>query len=193
MMIESIESFDRALVLLINGAHSSLMDQIMWFFSGPFIIIPISLLILWSLYVSYNLKQVGIVLLGFVLAIVLSDLSSVYLFKELFMRYRPSHHFDLVGQLHFYKFDDGQYYQGGMYGFVSSHASNYFTVFSIAWGTLSKNWVKYTLLGITLIILYSRVYLGVPYLSDVICGAILGYIIAKLVLHFLILRQIKDS
>ena len=95
--------------------------------------------------------------------------------------------------MHFYKFDDGQYYQWVMYGFVSSHASNYFTVFSIAWGTLSKNWVKYTLLGITLIILYSRVYLGVHYVSDVICGAILGYIIAKLVLHFLILRQIKDS
>ncbi|MDG2154238.1 MAG: phosphatase PAP2 family protein [Crocinitomicaceae bacterium] len=193
MMIESIESFDRALVLFINGAHSSLMDQIMWFFSGPFIIIPISLLILWSLYVSYNLKQVGIVLLGFALAIVLSDLSSVYLFKEMFMRYRPSHHFDLVGQMHFHKFDSGQYYQGGMYGFVSSHASNYFTVFSIAWVILSKNWVKYTLLGITLIILYSRVYLGVHYVSDIICGAILGYIIAKLVLHFLILRQIKDS
>ena len=192
MMIESIESFDRSLVLLINGSHCSFMDQIMWFFSGPFIIIPISLLIIWSLYVSYNLKQVGIILLCFILAIALSDLSSVYLFKEVFMRYRPSHHLELIGQLHFHKFDNGQYYRGGLYGFVSSHASNYFTVFSIAWFVLHKKWVKYTLLLITLIILYSRVYLGVHYISDVICGAILGYIIAKVVLHFLILKQIRD-
>ena len=193
MMIESIESFDRSLVLLINGAHCSLMDQIMWFFSGPFIIVPISLLILWSLYVSHDLKRVGIILLGFIMAIVLSDLSSVYLFKEVFMRYRPSHYLELVGKLHFHKFDDGHFYQGGLYGFVSSHASNYFTVFSIAWIVLSKKWVKYTLLVITLIILYSRVYLGVHYVSDVIGGAILGYLIAKLVLHFLILKQIKIS
>ena len=76
---------------------------------------------------------------------------------------------------------------------ITNYNNNYFTVFSIAWGTLSKNWVKYTLLGITLIILYSRVYLGVHYVSDVIGGAILGYLIAKLVLHFLILKQIKQS
>ena len=193
MMIESIESIDLYLVLLINGYHFQFLDVIMWFFSGPFIIVPIALLILWSLYVSYNLKQIGIVLLGFIMAIAFSDLSSVHLFKEVFMRYRPSHHFDLVGQLHFHKFDDGQFYHGGLYGFVSSHASNYFAVFSIAWIVMHEKWVKYTLLIITLIILYSRVYLGVHYVSDVICGAILGYIIAKVVLHFLILKQIRHK
>ena len=193
MMIESIESIDRYLVLLINGYHFQFLDVIMWFFSGPFIIIPIATMVLWSIYTSYDLKQSIYILLGIMIAIGLADLSSVHLFKEVFMRYRPSHHLELLKQLHFHEFDDGQFYQGGLYGFVSSHASNYFALFTICWAIINQKWIKISLLTITLVILFSRVYLGVHYVSDVICGAVLGYIIAYVVLHFLILKQIKQT
>ena len=102
MMIESIESIDRYLVLLINGYHFQFLDVIMWFFSGPFIIIPIAAMVLWSIYTSYDLKQSIYILLGIMIAIGLADLSSVHLFKEVFMRYRPSHHLELLKQLHFH-------------------------------------------------------------------------------------------
>lgn len=193
MMIESIESIDRYLVLLINGYHFQFLDVIMWFFSGPFIIIPIAAMVLWSIYTSYDLKQSIYILLGIMIAIGLADLSSVHLFKEVFMRYRPSHNLELLKQLHFHEFDDGQFYQGGLYGFVSSHASNYFALFTICWAIINQKWIKISLLMITLIILFSRVYLGVHYVSDVICGAVLGYIVAYVVLHFLILKQIKQT
>lgn len=191
MMIESLESVDRSLVLIVNSAHCSFLDGLMWFFSGPFIVIPIVILMTWALYTSYNLKQTGWILLGIIITIALADLSSVYLFKELFMRYRPSHHAELTGQLHFHQFDNGDFYKGGMYGFVSSHAANYFALLVFAHGVIKQYWIKRSLVCITLIILYSRVYLGVHYVSDVFCGAILGYIIAKVVLHFLILKQIR--
>ena len=193
MMIESIESIDLYLVLLINGYHFQFLDVIMWFFSGPFIIIPIATMVLWSIYTSYDLKQSIYILLGIMIAIGLADLSSVHLFKEVFMRYRPSHNLELLKQLHFHEFDDGQFYQGGLYGFVSSHASNYFALFTICWAIINQKWIKISLLTITLVILFSRVYLGVHYVSDVICGAVLGYIVAYVVLHFLILKQIKQT
>ena len=193
MMIESIESIDLYSVLLINGYHFQFLDVIMWFFSGPFIIIPIAAMVLWSIYTSYDLKQSIYILLGIMIALGLADLSSVHLFKEVFMRYRPSHHLELLKQLHFHEFDDGQFYQGGLYGFVSSHASNYFALFTICWAIINQKWIKISLLMITLIILFSRVYLGVHYVSDVICGAVLGYIVAYVVLHFLILKQIKQT
>ena len=190
-MIDFLESVDHSLIQTINGCNSESMDQFMWFFSGPFIVIPIVLLISWTMYKSYSLKESGWILFGIIITIALADLSSVYLFKEVFMRYRPSHHIELSQQLHFYQFENGDLYKGGKYGFVSSHAANYFALLVLVYGLIQKYWMKILLVLIILIILYSRVYLGVHYVSDVICGAILGYLIAKLVLHFLILKQIK--
>ena len=190
-MIDFLESVDHTLIQTINGFNSEFMDEFMWFFSGPFIVIPIVLLISWTLYKSYSLRESGWILFGIIITIALADLSSVYLFKEVFMRYRPSHHIELSQQLHFYQFDNGDFYRGGKYGFVSSHAANYFSLLVLVYGLIQQYWMKILLVLIVLIILYSRVYLGVHYVSDVICGAILGYLIAKLVLHFLILKQIK--
>ena len=190
-MIDFLESVDHTLTLIINGCNTEWMVQFMWFFSGPFIVIPIVLLISWTMYKSYSLKESGWILFGIIITIALADLSSVYLFKEVFMRYRPSHHIELSQQLHFYQFDNGDLYKGGKYGFVSSHAANYFALLVLVYGLIQQNWMKILLVLIVLIILYSRVYLGVHYVSDVICGAILGYLIAKLGLHFLILKQIK--
>ena len=190
-MIDFLESVDHSLIKTINGFNSEWMDQFMWFFSGPFIVIPIVLLISWTMYKSYSLKESGWILFGIIITIALADLSSVYLFKEIFMRFRPSHHIELSQQLHFYQFDNGDLYKGGKYGFVSSHAANYFALLVLVYGLIQKYWMKILLVLIILIILYSRVYLGVHYVSDVICGAILGYLIAKLVLHLLSLNQIK--
>ena len=192
-MIDFLESVDHTLIQTINGFNSEFMDEFMWFFSGPFIVIPIVLLISWTLYKSYSLRESGWILFGIIMTIALADLSSVYLFKEVFMRYRPSHHIELSQHLHFYQFNNGDFYKGGKYGFVSSHAANYFALLVLVYGLIEQHWIKILLLLITLIILYSRVYLGVHYVSDVICGAILGYLIAKVVLHFLILKQIKSS
>jgi undecaprenyl-diphosphatase len=192
-MIESLESLDRQLVLFINGLHNGVLDEIMWFFSGPFILIPLFIMVFWSLYKLYSPKQMIISFLAILLVVALADLSSVYLFKEVFMRYRPSHHTELIGRLHFYELSDNQYYRGGLYGFVSSHAANYFGILTVCW-TLSKHkWIKRSVLTITCIILLSRVYLGVHYVSDIICGAILGALIAKIILHFLILKHMSRA
>ena len=190
-MIESLESIDRQLVLIINGAHFEILDSVMWFFSGPYVVIPLSILVLGSLYMTYSIKQIGLLLLSICIGIALADFCSVHFFKDMFMRYRPSHHAELMGKLHFHEFSNGEVYQGGLYGFVSSHAANYFTLLILCWSVIKHKWVNYTLLTITFIIVYSRVYLGVHYLTDIFFGAILGYIVAKLVLHFLILKRIK--
>ena len=67
-------------------------------------------------------KALVIVLLGGV-AVGLADLSSKYLFKEVFLRYRPSHNLLLKDKIHLVN-----NYRGGMYGFVSSHSANMFAI-----------------------------------------------------------------
>ena len=192
-MIENLESLDRKLVLFINGMHSEFLDQVMWFFSSPFILIPLFIMTFWSLYKSYSPKQMIIAFLAILFVVTLADLSSVYMFKEVFRRYRPSHHAELVDRLHFYKLSANEYYRGGLYGFVSSHAANYCGILMVCWTLLRHKWIKISILVITCIILLSRIYLGVHYFSDIICGAILGVLIAKFVLHFLILKHMSRS
>jgi undecaprenyl-diphosphatase len=61
------------------------------------------------------------------------------------------------------------------YGFVSSHASNFFAVMLLASLLLNlKGYRKFILLLIASLVAYSRVYLGKHYPLDVICGGMVG-------------------
>jgi len=191
-MIESLESFDRSIIIFFNGQHSSLLDQVMWFLSGPWLVF-ILLPFLYFIFQSYTKVQITWILLSIVLTIVLTDQLSVHAFKEVFQRYRPSHNLLIMDQLHFHRYTDGTFYQGGKYGFVSSHAANYFGVLTVIWHLICAKWVKYLLLTLVLLVLYSRMYLGVHYLSDLICGALLGYVLAIVVVHFLLLKKVKHT
>jgi len=68
-----------------------------------------------------------------------------------------------------------------MFGFVSSHAANTFA-FAVFTSLLLKNriYVIFILLWAA-VVSYSRIYLGVHFPGDVLCGALLGIMLAYLV------------
>jgi undecaprenyl-diphosphatase len=85
-----------------------------------------------------------------------------------------------------YQISAGNRYGGGQYSFVSSHAANFFaitTCFFLVLGNYFKKFF-YLLVLISIIVCFSRIYLGVHYLSDVFAGGLLGIGIAVLTHHF---------
>lgn len=180
-MLSWLENIDHELLLLINGFNSPFFDQVMWMISDPYFGVPFYLLFFYLAINFFGLKKALLVILVGVVTVGLADLSSKYLFKEVFLRYRPTHHLILQQKIHLVN-----EYKGGMYGFVSSHAANMFgiaTSLGLFFYNKNKKLIYFMLLWAT-IISYSRMYLGVHYPSDIIVGGLLGAIIGFVCYQF---------
>lgn len=172
-MIEVLESFDQQLLLAINGCNTEFFDTLFFYLTKTWASVPIYLLAAYLLHRQFGWKQTIVYIAVIACAIGLSDLISTECFKKTICRYRPTHNLDIENLVHIVN-----NYRGGMYGFVSSHAANMFA-FSVCTALFlkQKKWTIFFLLW-SVLICYTRMYLGVHYPADIVCGALLGSIIA---------------
>lgn len=178
-MLEELLQADTDAFLFLNGFHNDFFDFIMYWLSNKYIMIPLYAVFI-ALIIKFYKKRTILILLFILILITLTDQISSSIIKVLFERLRPCHEPTLDGLVHIV---NGKC--GGDYGFVSSHAAN---VFSIAFflSCIFREKIKYFAIFIfswAALISYSRIYLGVHYPGDVICGGLLGvglgYIIYK--------------
>jgi undecaprenyl-diphosphatase len=180
-----LERLDQKLFLFLNSCYSPFWDNVMHAISGVFIWVPLYLAILIFLGIKYRRKFI-VILLFIILAATLADQLSVHLFKDLFQRLRPCHEPSLEGLV---RLTDGRC--GGLYGFVSSHATNSFNVALLSLLFIRKRWFTIMIILWALTVGYSRIYLGVHYPGDVICGSILGALIGWGIYELFVLTDKK--
>ena len=183
-MISHIVHIDQQYFLFINSLHSPFFDQVMHALSGIIIWLPLYLAIL--IYLGKrNRRKFLIIILFIAVAATLSDQFSV-LIKNIVQRPRPCHDPALSGLVHLFRAECG-----GLYGFVSSHATNSFDVALLSLLFIKKRWFTISILIWASVISYSRVYLGVHYPCDVVCGAILGSFIGWSVYNLYVITDNK--
>lgn len=184
-MLSKLLQVDQDLFLLLNGAGTETWDAFWVFVSSTRSAIPLFLLIVFLLVKEYRKHfWVGLIIIS--VAVGLADFTSVHGFKNVFMRLRPSHAPELVDQIRLLVS------KGGLYGFVSSHAANFFALAAIVSSVFSeRKYIPYLFYSWAIIVGYSRIYVGKHYPLDILGGAILGVFIAKAI--WTVAKKIKKK
>lgn len=199
-MISWLDKLDQSLFLFFNGLHASWLDGFFWLISGVKIWIPFYALLLFLIirkdsngFKSVQWKQIIALVLTIALTITIADQLASGLLKPLIGRLRPSHNPSLEGIVHLLKNSNGDFYRGGKYGFVSSHAANSFALAIFIVKVLaSKRW-SIVLLTWASFVSYSRIYLGVHYPGDILGGAIVGILAGEIGSRLYLISRTKWS
>ncbi len=184
-MLEFLNTFDTKLFLFLNGLNHPWLDPLMVAISGRFTWIPLYLLLLLVFIKRYKWQTIMLLLVISIL-IALADQLSVKAFKFVFERLRPCHEPALEGLIHL-----PANRCGGMFGFVSSHATNSFALAGFVY-LLLRDWLKpigAIAFGWASLVSYSRIYLGVHYPGDILGGALLGLATAWVVYQVFLLAD----
>lgn len=178
-------NLDSTILLWINGHYADWLDGLMWTVSRATTWIPLYVLLVGLIVWRYrtNWKAIVCILIGFAVAVGLSDFTCSGILKPLVCRLRPTHEPQLAGMVHLV---NG--YTGGLYSFCSSHAANTMAVallFSLIWRNKIATAGLMTWVALNC---YSRMYLGVHYPTDILCGLLIGSTWSLLV--YLILQRL---
>ncbi len=174
-LVESLLPLERDLFFALNGSDSSFLDNVMWTISGRFIWIPVFLFVLFIFFYRARKNEAILVTLFLILLFVATDQISSSFFKPFFERFRPTHHPDFKDMV-----DIINGYRGGRYGFISGHATNSFGLAVFLSLVFRNRLVTLITLLWAAINSYTRIYLGVHFISDILAGMIVGALVALL-------------
>ena len=167
-MLGYLNDIDTDALLAVNGLHDMFQDAFWWMVSAKWSSALLLLALVWIL-LHQNRRHALLMLVMLAFTVLVADQVSSGLIKHLVERLRPTHDPSLDNMVHVI---NG--YRGGMYGFVSSHAANFFAVATLLSFVMRHRLVTCSLFTWALLQCYSRVYLGVHYPGDIMGGIVVG-------------------
>ena len=175
-ILNTINDADLDLLTTINFDGPTGYDFFWAIYSDKWTWIPFILVIVYCLLRPGNWKHRLLIIGSVALLFLLSDFVVSSFIKNVICRPRPSHDPAVMSLLSYV--ND---YRGGAYGFPSNHASNGFATATFLALLFRNRWVTLSAFLWAVGSCYSRMYLGVHYPTDILCGALLGTLFAFLV------------
>ena len=179
--MEEIIQFDKQLLLMVNGSDSVFLDYVVLTLTNAKTWIPLYLGLFYVVLMTHkpNWRDILLILAAAGLCVLLAGTINDTLVKPLVARWRPTHD-PVIGSL----VDVVDRYRGGNYGFFSAHAANTFSL-AVFFSLLVRSRLLTTaLVAWSLLNCWTRVYLGVHFPGDILCGLLWGGIGGTLVYLF---------
>ncbi|MBQ4083494.1 MAG: phosphatase PAP2 family protein [Bacteroidaceae bacterium] len=190
MDIQRLVDIDRQVMLALNGSDSLYLDGVMKIYTSTAVWIPVAIVLLFIILKNNTWRGSLLAVLAVVSTIVVCDQLSSHFVKPLVGRLRPSHDPMLLHLI-----DTFNSYRSGGYSFTSSHACNSFGVFTVIALIVRHRALSLSLLFWALVNSFSRVYLGVHYPGDILCGALFGAAVGGIIyyLYDFVRKRIDSS
>jgi undecaprenyl-diphosphatase len=173
-MFDSLVQLDTRWFLFLNGLHNPFFDTVMHTLSAVAVWIPFYMILVF--FIFRKLKTKGFITLFFlILLVVCTDQGSSHI-KNTVKRPRPSHNPEIAQLVHIVNNE-----RGGNFGFFSSHAANTFGLALFLSLFFKSRKFSIFIFSWAAVVSYSRIYLGVHYVFDVLVGAVFGLFVSFLI------------
>ena len=173
----SLLDMDMSVLQFFNGGDNLLMDQIVWVLTSGFTWIPLYLALFYIVIRNNEtMSQIGLVVLSAFLCVFFADGTVDGIIKPLVARWRPSN--DPVRKYTIHVVNNMRLKD---FGFCSAHAANTMSLAVFFSLLIRSKLMTVTMVVWSLVNCWTRLYLGVHYPSDILCGLMLGSVIGVLV------------
>lgn len=190
-LTEEILKTDTQILLYINNNHSPALDRLAGILTSPYTWIPLYISLI-ALIVKNNpsLRRYTAIIASVIMGVLCSSGINELLIKPLVARARPINDGQLRETLHIIS-----HTASDSYSFYSSHASNTFTIALLLSLMIRNKKIGMILVTWSLINCWTRLYLGMHYPSDIICGLFFASLLSLFIYAFYLraLRQVNRS
>lgn len=170
MDFESIIHLDKELLLAVNGSCSLFVDGLAMALTKASTWIPLYISLFYLvLKNNESMKRILVIIACAAACVVLAGTVDDTIVKPMVARWRPTHDFEIGTMV-----DVVDGYRGGRFGFFSAHAANTFSI-AVFFSLLVRNTTMTVMMVCwSLANCWTRMYLGVHFPLDIVCGLLWG-------------------